>query len=188
MGTRGFIGFVANDHESITYNHWDSYPEALGVTMLSFARAIEDRAAVKRSAAELVHVSDDAPPTDEQIEALARFTNRSVGELKDRPEWYQVLRKTQGDPAMVLAAGYVEHNPEWPVDSLFCEWGYLLDLDREVLEVYEGFQTSAHAEGRFHDRGRRDGYFPVRLVATYPLDALPSEEAFLAALGDDDDE
>lgn len=184
MGTRGFLGFVANDHETIAYNHCDSYPDALGLTVLNYARSIEDLDAAKQQAAVIVHVSDEVPPTDEQIEALRPYMNTSVGWKMPRPDWYQLLRESQGDPAAMLAAGHVEHKPEWPADSLFCEWGYLIDFDRGVLQVYRGFQTSPHTTGRFHDRKTSDGssgYGPVRLIATYALDSLPDDAAFIHA-------
>lgn len=184
MGTRGFLGFVANDRETIIYNHCDSYPAGLGVAVLNYARSISDMDAAKREAAAIVHVSDETPPTDEQVEALHRFANLSVGERKGRPDWYQLLRETQGNPDAILDAGHAEHNPDWPADSLFCEWGYLIDFDRGSFEVYQGFQTSPHDSGRFHGRkaqgARGRGYFPVRLVASYSLDALPSNERLTA--------
>ncbi|MFI7191417.1 hypothetical protein ACIBQ0_16920 [Nocardia nova] len=183
MGTRGFLGFVANGHETIAYNQFDSYPDALGIAVLDYARSIEDMDAAKRQAAAIVHVSNDVPPTDEQIEALKQYANMSVGARNDRPDWYQLLRETQGDPAATLAAGHAEHHPDWPADSLFCEWGYLIDFDRGVLQVYEGFQRSPHTAGRFHDRKGENaqGYYPVRLIATWALDALPDDAAFVRA-------
>lgn len=183
MGTRGFVGFVAEGRETIVYNHSDSYPEELGINVLHYARGIDDRAAAKASAAAIIHVSDETPPTEKQIDALSQYANLSVGRRGDRPDWYQLLRETQGDPAAILKAGHAEHFPEWPTDALYCEWGYLIDFDREVLEVYRGYQTAAHADGRFHDRATThaaDGYHPVRLIASYSLDDLPTNERILS--------
>ena len=179
MSTRGFLGFVAEGRETIVYNHSDSYPEVLGIAALHYARGITDRAAAKKAAAEIIHVAEEVPPTDEQITALSRYTNLAVGRRGDRPEWYQLLHQTQGDPAAILAAGHAEHHPQWPADSPFCEWGFLLDFDRGVLEVYRGGQTAAHTSGRFHDRVAEHpigGFHPVRLIASYPLDDLPSDQ------------
>lgn len=38
MGTRGFVGFVIDGQEKIGYNHFDSYPDGLGVDVLSWLR------------------------------------------------------------------------------------------------------------------------------------------------------
>lgn len=186
MSTRGFLGFVADEHETITYSHSDSYPDYLGLNILEWARSVDDWGPVKDRAAAIVHVSDDGPPTDELRRRLAKFAD---GNVSSGDDWYALLRRTQGDPAAILEAGYAEHDAEWPADSLFCEWGYLLDLDREVLEVYRGFQTEPHADGRFHDRPRPTDrhhlpsqYYPVRLIGSWKLTALPDRNAFLAVV------
>lgn len=179
MSTRGFLGFVAEGHETITYVHFDAYPSGLGADVLRFARSVTDWDAVKRQAAAIVHIDADVPPTPEQCTALERFADHEVGGKDPSPdaEWYRLLRHTQGDPAALLEAGHAAHDPAWPGDSLFCEWGYLLDLDAGVLEVYGGFQKRPHTGGRFSDRKCRDGYHPVRRVASWLLTELPDDAA-----------
>lgn len=72
-------------------------------------------------------------------------------------------------------------------DSLMCEFAYVLDLDKQVLEVYTGFNREPLKEGdRFfavtidddeHNLKREGGpYTQVKLAATYPLDKLPTVE------------
>lgn len=34
------------------------------------------------------------------------------------------------------------NNIHWAADSLYCEWGYVLDLDTETFEIYQGFNTT----------------------------------------------
>ncbi len=110
----------------------------------------------------------------------------SVGGSKDDPgeEWYRLLHGTFGDPAATLDCGHAPHAPDWPGDSLYCEWGYLVDLDANTFEVYRGFQQVPH-KGRFSDRetNERSGYVPVKLLASWPLGALPDDDAFLATDG-----
>jgi hypothetical protein len=54
--------------------------------------------------------------------------------------------------------------------------------DAKTFEVYQGFQTRPH-KGRFADRpaNERSGYYPVKLLNSWPLDALPDDDAFLAS-------
>ena len=64
---------------------------------------------------------------------------------------------------------------KFPYDSLFCEYLYLLDLDKNVWEVYLGFNSRKLAKtARFYapepDQG---GYYGVRLWETIPLNRLP---------------
>jgi hypothetical protein len=181
MSTRGFLGFVADKRETITYVHYDAYPSALGADVLKWARAVTDWDTVRQQAANLVHIDGDVMPTPEQCEALAQYA-KGGAEPESEPgeEWYRLLYGTFGDPAATLAAGHAPHAPDWPGDSVWCEWGYLIDLDERRFEVYQGFQTAPHS-GRFADRATnpRSGYHAVKLLAAWPLDALPDADEFM---------
>ena len=183
MSTRGFLGFVANERETITYVHYDAYPGALGADVLKWARTVTDWDTVRQQAAALVHIDGDVMPTEEQRAALAQYAKPGVGGKENDPgeEWYRLLHGTFGDPAATLASGYAPHAPDWPGDSVWCEWGYLIDLDANTFEIYKGFQTTPH-KGRFSGRevNERSGYVPVKLLASWPLDALPDDDTFLA--------
>lgn len=194
MSTRGTLGVIHNEREIAAYNHSDSYPDWLGVKTLAFLREadLED---LRQRAEKVTIVSDETPPTPKQIEQLHRYANMHVGgPVSGTPEenasWYQLLRETQGDLDAMLAAGYIEDGSDFPLDSLFCEWAYIVNLDDEVLEVYKGFQAEPHDKGRYAKRapegepsasGRT--YYPVALVATFPLNDLPSDEQFLSHPG-----
>ena len=188
MGTRGIMGFAIEGEERLAYNHYDSYPESLGVDMLNWATGVtraEGWDAVKEQARALRYVETDKP-TPEELKAL-RFTHDP--KVSEGNDWYAALRDTQGDPAKTLAVGLMEDGHEFAQDSLFCEWGYVVDLDHMRLEVYRGFQHEPHSEGRFaggpgYDAGGTGGghYEPIKLVGAWSLTEPPSEQEFLEAL------
>lgn len=195
MGTRGFVGFVADGRETFTYNHFDSYPSGVGTEVLAFARTLagdsETEERYRNLAREIKHVSDATPPTREQVVELAQFADLNVSKGNLYEEWYGLLRNTQGNPALILGCGYAEHDPDFPRDSLWCEWGYLIDFDRRVFEVYEGFQQSPPTAGRWADvtppvEATSAGYHPVNRVAVFNLDDLPTDEEFVAKLESED--
>ena len=190
MGTRGFVGFVADGAEKIAYNRFDSYPESLGVAVLTWAREA-DLAAAADAARVLRVVRDDDEPTDEDLVNFGKWANLNVGERRDRPDWYQLLRETQGKPAAILDAGVLVDAHEFPLDSLFAEWGYLVDFDAQALEAYRGFQHSPHELGRFASRelpaDAAAGYYPCALARSWPLSALPTDDEFVKALEGDDE-
>lgn len=198
MSTRGALGFVADGTEKITYNHSDSYPSGLGINVLTWLRG-EHPGYIVRKVQALQVVDGDTKPTPEQIEALRPYANANVstGSLE---EWYVLLRETQGRPAAILDAGYLVDGSDFPLDSLFCEYAYVVDTDAGVFEAYEGFQHEPHTDGRFATRERRSAdvaqetsalgnrYYPARLVASWPLTELPDDAAFLAAFKEDDED
>lgn len=186
MGTRGAITFAARGEEFTTYNHYDSYPKSLGLAMLEFAgKVAADPQGYAERIGGLTIVSAATEPTNMQREALAEFTDEGVSTGRD---WYATLRRTQGDPEAILRSGFLIDGSLFPLDSLFCEWAYAVDIDAGRLEVYQGYQKEPHDEGRFADGECRDGYYPVRLVASWPLDNLPDEAEFLAELAEDEED
>lgn len=190
MSTRGFLGFVAEGAEKIGYNHSDSYPSCLGKRTLEWLLKCDQKEAVEAATALRV-VDGNSQPSDEDIAALGQYANTHVGGRSDRVTWYQLLRETQGDAAAILDAGAIEDASQFPVDSLFAEWGYVVDFDAGTFEVYRGFQKSPHTEGRFAGRTpdpSSPGYYPVRLAASWPLAELPTVEQFMATVDPDDDE
>lgn len=210
MGTRGFIGFVNKGREYITYNHFDSYPSGLGVTVLDWARGA-DLDKVREQVSTLVLVDEQSKPTLDQQAELIDHADFRVSEQTSE-DWYALLRETQGDLQRTLDCGYMIDSHEFPHDSLFCEWGYLIDLDTGCLEVYQGFQKDLPGSGRWanHPTAEEDAaehaahvkwcaendrepwmpevseYKAVTMVAAYSLYDLPSETAFLAKLEDED--
>lgn len=208
MGTRGAFGVIVGEQEKIGYNQYDSYPEGNGVENLRWLReSIADGKLdeIRQQAIDARLVSDEIKPTPEDVEALRPYTNLGVSE-QSTDDWYCLTRDTQGDIGAMLRCGYIEDNHLFPLDSLFCEWAYLIDFDKGVLEAYKGFQKELPTAGRWAGRptaeedaesykhhleyaasqGREpwqpevSEYKAVELLGSWPFDALPSDEEFLA--------
>lgn len=195
MGTRGAITFVSNGIEKTTYNHCDSYPSGLGVDVLKWLRSNDwNLPTVRTQVDALLMVDDQTEPTPEERERFAQYADINVSTGKD---WYSLLRETQGNPAAILDAGAATDAAGFPMDSLFCEWAYVVDLDREVFEVYKGFRQSGPSGGRWSSVASpgRGGYWPVSLVKSWPIAELRASDdtswSFMNAIesdGDDEDD
>lgn len=207
MGTRGAFGVIINEREKIAYNHFDSYPDGKGVEVLGWLRnaiADDNLPVIRKLAEEARLVSDETPPTAKDKERLKPFTNLGVSEQSD-DDWYCLLRETQGDLQLTLESGYIEDASNFPLDSLFCEWAYIIDLDNEVLEVYKGFQRALPEKGRWAGRpteledaesyrnhlkwceaNNREPFRPevseykaIEMIASYPFSDLPTDTQFI---------
>jgi hypothetical protein len=206
MGTRGSWGFRLDGADKLTYNHFDSYPSALGASLVNQLTAMLATNAggvewLKERVRTLKLVPQDGKPTYIEKQEYAAFTDKGVS-LKGE-DWYSVLRELQGQLRLTLEVGVMCDGDGFMQDSLFCEYAYVINLDDGLFEFYRGFQK-AKGEGRYAALGklpdevltRGDGttwtravsYWPVSLVKTWPLSALPTEADFLAATEEDVEE
>lgn len=170
----GFLGFVIDGEQKIVRVEHGFTPTVLGLGML---RMLTDWAPLLSAEARKLRMLDvGAPRSPEDAECLGRLRD----EMAARPAEAAaaVLRAKVAPDGWVLAS-----------QSRELLWGYMLDLDHGWFEVYEGWQTAAHRDGRFINRVRlRNGGYPPRLVAQvdipgeYDRDGLPTEEQFLAAV------
>lgn len=196
VGTRGVTGFRLEGVDKIAYQQFDSYPSGVGQGVVKDLHGLlKDRTETEAAVRSLSLVSDETPPNAEQIAKLAEFTDLRVSKQTTN-DWYCLLRETQGEPARILKAGYIQDSLSFMADSLFCEWGYIANFDDSVLEVYRGFQKSPHENGRYANMSvaKEDrGYWPVALVGTIPFDLIERDadaarKAMLAFEKSDEDE
>jgi hypothetical protein len=188
MGTRGLITFRVNGENKACYQQWDAYPSGMGTDVLSFLRG-KDLEILKQAVVDLKVVSNEVPPTAEQIEALKGYANKNVS-TQSLDDWYCLLRETHGNPEAILACGYVEDSFAFGHDALFCEWAVVVDMDEMTYDVYSGFNNGPSV-GLWSDRPadlRENGYTSVTRIASFPLADLPTDKDFLATLDPADGE
>lgn len=181
MGTRGASGFKVNGQLKVMYNHYDSYPDGLGTEVVSFVRSVVENKQVDQliaNAAKLILVDETSKPTDELIDKYTKFADQDVS-TRRLDDWYVLLRDLQGDGILrKTLSGEVEHimdGESFLRDSLFCEYAYIINLDDRTLEFYKGFQTTPQKDNPFGTTPDGGGYYPVALVARYPLDDIPKD-------------
>ena len=132
---------------------------------------------VKSQAVTLVSApSEDATP--DQVKKYAKYADTRVS-TRNPCEWYVLLRGTQGSIARILDAGIFINSNDFILDSLFCEYGYILNLDDMTLELYQGFQKKRHSAGRYSTTELPESfdYFPCALVGSYSLTDIPDNWA-----------
>lgn len=161
MSTRGIMGVRVNGQDKLTYNHFDSYPEELGESIVGDLRS-HDLSELKKKALNLRLVGDNDLSFEIEVEEI------------------------QGEFAKTLEAGVTIDSYEFIDDSLFCEWAYVANFDDNRFEVYRGFQKKQHERGRYaipkYDAVAKrlagdTEYYPCALIAEFPLDDIPRDWA-----------
>lgn len=169
MGTRGCYGFYKDGVTKATYNHFDSYIEGLGKDILDF---IGNTSIPKMNSIfnKIELVRENSIPTIEQIENCQDFTDLSVSS-QNIIDFYCLLRKAQGDlNAYKTDLRYMIDSKEFLGDSLFCEYGYIINLDKNVLEFYKGFNKISNENNRYSQYADENKlYKECELVAEYKL-------------------
>lgn len=182
MGTRGLWGFHLDGQLSVTYNHFDSYPDGLGVQLADFLQG-QDLDGLKGVVRTLTLVNEDEKPTPAQVKDLTQYGVTHLGGVQvasgTLEDWYNLLRDTQGNPVATLASGYMIDSRTFGYDSLFCEWGYVIDFDGDAFTIYEGFQHHGTSRGFWADGdvgepfpGAGNSYGPIAPVASFALGEL----------------
>ncbi len=179
MGTRGLYGFRYRGIDKTTYNHYDSYPEYLGTKMTEYC-ANHDVETMKKIYDNIYLVDVNSKPTRSEILMCtsAGWCDTDV-DGQTRNDWYCLLRNTQGK--LECYDNYndgmlpMRDSHEFILDSLFCEYAYIINLDEEVLEFWVGFQTDPW-DGNRYGNTAEDGYYPCALRYKIPLDQITSEK------------
>ena len=77
----------------------------------------------------------------------------------------------------------LENKFMFAADGLMCEYGYVIDLDNNKFEIYEGFNMDPLDESeRFYCLTEYDNntqYTPIKFLCSFNLDNLPFEEDFI---------
>ena len=176
MGTRHLICVVKDGAYKVAqYGQWDGYPSGQGVDILDILNSESFDLEVFRKKVDQVHWI-----TDEEIAVVEASKNWT--------KEYPYLNRDCGadilthiflaDESLALA-----NNIRFAGESS-CEWVYVIDLDNDTLEVYEGYNHNELNENdRFFAYTQNDERcFPVKLKKAYDLHKLPSNEQFIAEL------
>ena len=192
MGTRNITAVqMGGEYKIAQYGQWDGYPEGQGKTILAFL-AGEGNLDKLRAALGRVRFLDpkgqDKAFVEEYEQNAPEWSRDPDNRTPEQKRWFEryITRDLGGE---ILANVAMADEPEillrnsisFAADSLFCEWGYVVDLDANTLEVFKGFNEEPLAEGeRFRGAVAAEDankeYTPIRLIAKYPLDALPTLE------------
>ncbi|MDO8643363.1 MAG: hypothetical protein Q7S00_00140 [bacterium] len=149
MGTRNLTLVVLNKEIKVAqYGQWDGYLSGQGKTIAQFLAHV-DLPRFKQAVSECRFVTDkEIKQTEKKVGILGGFMT-----LEQSEKFHEIFPSLNRDHGagileMIDRQGVrdLQDRQSFATDSLFCEWGYLLDLDKKVVEVYRGFQTQPVSE------------------------------------------
>jgi len=206
MGTRHLICVVKNgEYKVAQYGQWDGYPDGQGLGILTFLQDSLDRTKFDNKINQLSFATEEelkqtwieagANPNEEFVTMEVSDKHKKLYPEDSRDTGSNILSLVQNSDRKLK----LDNSLDFASDSLFCEWAYVIDLDKNTFEVYEGFNKSPlDKTERFYflqednkyakDHRKEDQYYPVKYVVNFSLDELPTEEEFLNHFKNDNDE
>lgn len=178
MGTRNLTVVVFGGVTRVAqYGQWDGYPSGQGATVLDFVRN-------KMNAKFFSNLLKTKFIIDKLVGT--RYDTNPYKFESDHPQLTRNICAKVLEHVQMSTSNTIElaNGITFAADSLFCEWAYVLDLDKNVLEVYRGFQEkSLNGVGRFaYLEDTKQKYKPIRLLKSYDLDRLPQKRDFIREL------
>lgn len=202
MGTRNLTCvYLDGEYKVAQYGQWDGYPEGQGVTCLNFL--MDDM--VEPKFREKLRKRQFAPEgyvkgIYDAFGAKDGFISIERADMLGE-EFPQFSRNTAAEILKMIMddeiGDYLQNSLDFAADSLFCEWAYVIDLDKRTFEVYEGFNQEPLTEDdrfffleekSYKEHRGEDQYHPVKLIKSWSLDELPTKEEFLGAFKEEGDE
>lgn len=192
MGTRSLTVVVHNNAVKVAqYGQWDGYPKGQGKTLLSFLQNKTKVEALKKVLPKVrFQTKEDIQEQSEFLKSIGcenGWMNIEQGKLfrSKYPMHHRdvggeildlILLHKDSDEIILTDAYY------FAADSLWCEWAYVVDFDKNTFEVYAGLNNEKISkEDRFFDLYKQnENYKPVKLFMSFSLDKLPSKKEFIS--------
>jgi hypothetical protein len=193
MGTRNLTMVIHKEETKIAqYGQWDGYPEGNGVKILTFLR---NKKRINKLTNKLKNVrfatAEDGKKIDKFLKSIGCKDGwMNMNQAEKYHKAYPYNSRDVGAGILELVANSKDKEivlvdeTDFAGDSLFCEWAYVIDLDKRKIEVYAGFNKEPVAEDERFAKITNDGeeYYQIKCVKKYDLDNLPTKKAFLKEL------
>jgi len=171
MGTRNLIAVVNKGKYKIAqYGQWDGYPDGQGIDCLNFLRNELNKKLFLNNIDNMVKFG-----TKEELRK--QWNACGANDTDSRDTGADILSIVQNTKKSLL----LDNNIDFVTDSLFCEWGYVIDFDKNTFEVYEGYNQKPLTENERFINFKDDSitYYPIKHVISFDIDKLPSNDEFL---------
>ena len=208
MGTRHLICvMIDNEYKIAQYGQWDGYPSGQGVSILDFLKKYN--LDIFKEQLKFVSWATEEELDEQWVNCGVELGEAWVGfdEASLHKKFYPENSRDTGSGILKIVYDYIPNDKKKSLklfndlkfagDSLFCEYAYVIDFDKNTFEIYKGFNRyPLDVAERFstmpvQEKGNYKGaeqYYPVRFMKSYDLNNLPSQEQFLSDLEPQEEE
>lgn len=191
MGTRNLTMVIHQQEPKIAqYGQWDGYPSGQGSTALKFLFRMMNENKLDEFKKRLESLRWITKEEGEKLDAMDDWKSKYPYLSRDAGadilnavlfNQMEVSEGIAGRKEIPVEVEFLSDAREFAGDSLFCEWAYVIDLDNETFEVYEGFnkQPLNESDRFFILQKEWEVYKPIRLVKSYSLRNLPSHSQMI---------
>lgn len=187
MGTRNLTMVISNGQTKVAqYGQWDGYPSGQGADCLKFLKSADLSVFKEKLNLVRFQTDEDGKEEDEFCKNIGAADGWMTEEQsKKYHAKYPMLNRDHGAKILQLIyenteKAILKDASAFAYEGLFCEWAYVIDLDKETFEVYKGFyKRSLKKTERFYSKELKDGYAPVKNIKEYKLSNLPTEAVFI---------
>jgi len=192
MGTRHLTIVISGGKTRVAqYGQWDGYPDGQGQTALTFLKT--NPLGVFKTQLEKCRFATDADR--EEMNAYLKSLGSDNGWItmeqgrKFDQKW-PYLSRDHGAKILdcIMRAEdevLIEDQTDFAADSLMCEWVWVIDLDKNTFECFQGFNKTEldPSERFFYLTEKSEGkYKPVKFVKSWPIDDLPENADFISQI------
>ncbi len=194
MGTRNLtMVYVDGDYRIAQYGQWDGYPSGQGITALEFIRDEFKPSFIFEQLPKIRQVKQkEIDDFNKKVGSENGWLDQAQAEIYHRE--FPYLTRDNGAKVLSMIQNSIDeeiildNDLKFAADSLFCEWAYVIDFDRQTFEVYEGFnKKKLNDDERFSFLNKKckkgkpgdTKFYPIKHVVTFSLKELPTNEEFL---------
>lgn len=173
MGTRHMVGVEADKKIRIAeYGQCDGYPSGVGIYIYRFLNNQKNIDKLKQNLPYIIFSDDFADYQNQSSDILSIVANYNPFKPDPLKEFLGITQDQEKPTILCLKNDY-----DFAYDSLFCEWTYIINLDTNRLEIYEGFQKKPlQPTERFYKETPYDGYYGCKKICELDIYNLPPTE------------
>ena len=199
MGTRHLICiFLKGEYKVTQYGQWDGYPDGQGKEVLEFLKNQDKVKRLKINLSRVRFIDDKKDKTflDSYSKNTPDWSNELDNRTPEQKHWFETyITRDLGAKILNSIADskdkeiLLKDGIDFAEDSLFCEWAYVIDFDKDVLEVYKGFnRNKLDKTERFYGAKGKEGYEPIKFEKSYNLNDLPTVKQFFNDLKEEEED